>query len=102
MRSTRPTVAFLILACLPLAACRTAPPVAPEPRPGTAPAHPLKATMLPNEQAEPVAHSPSLAAWAGEPRKIHYGFSISGSRAGSAASPVEADGSLVCTFQFND
>ncbi|HEY4590047.1 MAG TPA: hypothetical protein VII86_12520, partial [Thermoanaerobaculia bacterium] len=102
MRSTRLTVVFLSLACLSLAACRTAPPAAPEPRPGTAPRHPLKATMLPNEPAEPVAQSPSLAASAEEPREIHYGFSISGNRAGSAASRVEPDGTLVYTFGFND
>ena len=76
MCSTRPTVAFLILACLSLAACRTAPPAAPEPRPGTAPAK--------------------------EPREIHYGFLFSGNRAGSAASRVEPDGTLVETFEFND
>ncbi len=80
MRSTRSTVAFLILACLSFAACRTAPPPAPEPRPGTAPGHPLKATMLPDEPAEPVAQSPSLAPSAEEPREIHYGISISGNR----------------------
>ncbi|HEY4593919.1 MAG TPA: hypothetical protein VIJ61_15990, partial [Thermoanaerobaculia bacterium] len=89
MRSTRPTVVFLILACLSLAACRTAPPAAPEPRPGTAPDHPLKATMLPKEPAEPIAQSSSLAAPAEEPREIHYGFLFSGNRAGSAASRVE-------------
>lgn len=102
MRSTRPTVAFLILACLSLAACRTAPPAAPEPRPGTAPGHPLKATMLPDEPAEPIVQSPSLAASAEEPREIHYGFLFSGNRAGSAASRVEPDGTLVYTFEFND
>src|SRR5436305_8892334 len=83
MRSTRPAVVFLILACLSLAACRTAPPAAPEPRPGTS-------------RSLPVAPAP------GEPREIHYGFLFSGNRAGSAASRVEADGTLVDTFEFND
>jgi imidazolonepropionase-like amidohydrolase len=85
MRSTRPTIAFLILACLPLAACRTAPPAAPEPRPD-----------------EPAARSLPVTLAAGEPREIHYGFLFSGNRAGSASSRVEADGTLVDTFEFND
>lgn len=76
MRSTRPAIAFLILACLSLAACRTAPPAAPEPRPGTVSAE--------------------------EPREIHYGFSMLGNRSGSASSRVEADGTLVYSFEFND
>jgi imidazolonepropionase-like amidohydrolase len=83
MRSTRPAIAFVILACLHLAACRTAPPAAPEPKPGTA-------------RSLPVTLAP------GEPREIHYGFLFSGNRAGSASSRVEADGTLVYTFEFND
>jgi imidazolonepropionase-like amidohydrolase len=102
MRSTRPTVAFVILACLSLAACRTAPPAAPESRPGTSPSRPLKATMIPNEPHEPAAESLPVTPAANEPREIHYGFLFSGNRAGSAASRVEADGTLVYTFEFND
>jgi imidazolonepropionase-like amidohydrolase len=99
MRSARPTVVFVILACLSLAACRTAPPAAQEPRPGTSPDHPLKATMLPDQ---PAAQSVSVALPANEPREIHYGFNMLGNRAGSAASRVEPDGTLVYTFEFND
>jgi imidazolonepropionase-like amidohydrolase len=99
MRSTWPTLAFAILACLSLASCRTAPPAAPEPRPGTSPSRPLKATPIPNEPAAP---SLPVTVGADEPREIHYGFLFSGNRAGSAASRFEADGSLVYTFEFND
>lgn len=101
MRSSRPTVAFLILACLSLAACRTAPP----PRPGTSPDHPLKATMLPNEPAAPgdsAAQSLPVTLSEHVPQEIHYGFLFSGNRAGSASSRVEEDGTLVYTFEFND
>ncbi len=75
MRSTRPTIAFLILACLSPAACRTAP---------------------------PAARSLPITQGTNEPREIHYGFLFSGNRAGSAASRVEADGTRVYTFEFND
>lgn len=102
MRSIRPTVVFLILACLSLAACHTAPPA---PRPETAPSHHLKATPIPGEPAAPgdsAAQSLPVTLVADEPREIHYGFTISGNRSGSAASRVEADGTLVYTFEFND
>ena len=102
MRSLRSIVALVILACLSLAACRTAPPAAPEPRPGTAPNRPLKATMLPEDAAGAQPSSGVLVNPAGERREIHYGFLFSGNRAGSAASRVEADGTLVYTFEFND
>ncbi|HET9211777.1 MAG TPA: amidohydrolase family protein [Thermoanaerobaculia bacterium] len=101
MRSTRPTVAFLIFACLSLAACQTAPPAAPEPKPGT-PGHPLKATPIPDEPGAPAARSLPVTQAADEPREIHYGFLFSGNRAGSASSRVEPDGTLVETFEFND
>jgi imidazolonepropionase-like amidohydrolase len=78
MRSTRSSIVFAILASLSLAACRTAPPAA-------APA----ASALP-------------VTLASEPRELHYGFLLSGNRAGSAASRVEADGTQVHTFEFND
>ena len=79
MRSTRSSIVFAILAGLSLAACRTAQP------PATAPA----ASALP-------------VTLASDPREIHYGFLFSGNRAGSAASRVEADGTQVHTFEFND
>lgn len=76
MRSTRSSI---LLAILFLAGCRTAPPPA----------------ATPAASAMPV----SLAS---EPREIHYGFLFSGNRAGSGASRVEADGTQVHTFEFND
>jgi len=75
MRSTRSSIVFAILAALFLAACRTAPP--------------------------PAASTPPVTL-ASEPRELHYGFLFSGNRAGSAASRVEADGTQVHTFEFND
>ncbi len=78
MRSTRPSIVFAILAGLSLAGCRTAPPPA---------------------AAAPDAMPVTLAS---DPREIHYGFLFSGNRAGSAASRVEADGTQVHTFEFND
>jgi imidazolonepropionase-like amidohydrolase len=87
---TRLPLAFAILTCLALAACRTAPPAATELRPGTAPDRPLEAAP-----AAPVTP-------ASEPGEIHYGFLFSGNRAGSAVSRVEPDGTLVYTFEFND
>ncbi len=105
MRSTRPTVAFVILACLSLAACRTAPPAAPEPRPGTSPSRPLKATPIPDEPAAPsdsAAQSLPVTVVAHVPQEIHYGLLFGGNRAGSAASRVEEDGTLAYTFEFND
>jgi imidazolonepropionase-like amidohydrolase len=103
MRRSRPA-AFALLAGLALAACRTAPPGAPEPRPGTSPGRPLKATMLPDVEPGTAPGAPSAPATprADEPREIHYGFLLSGNRAGSAASRVEPDGTLVYTFEFND
>ncbi len=80
MRSTRSPIVFAILAGLSLAGCRTAPPPASTP-------------------AAPAAMPVTLAS---EPREIHYGFLFSGNRAGSAASRVEADGTQVHTFEFND
>jgi imidazolonepropionase-like amidohydrolase len=80
MRSTRPAVVFVSLVCLSLAACRTATPI----------------------PAEPAARSLPVTLATGEPKEIHYGFLFSGNRAGSAASRVEADGTRVDTFEFND
>jgi hypothetical protein len=74
MRSTRSSIVFAILAGLSLAGCRTAPP--------------------------PAAAAPVTLA--SEPRELHYGFLLSGNRAGSAASRVEVDGTQVHTFEFND
>ncbi|MFL6237247.1 MAG: amidohydrolase family protein [Thermoanaerobaculia bacterium] len=102
MRSTRPAVVFVILACLSLAVWGAASAAPPEPpKPGT-PGHPLKATPIPNGALDaPAGQGPSVTL-ANEPREIHYGFLYGGNRAGSAASRVEPDGSLVYTFEFND
>jgi imidazolonepropionase-like amidohydrolase len=79
MRSTWSSIVFAIHAGLAFAGCRTAPPPA----------------AIPAASALPV----TLAS---EPRELHYGFLLSGNRAGSAASRVEADGTQVHTFEFND
>ncbi len=47
--------------------------------------------------APPPASAPATA-----PREIHYGFLLSGNRTGSASSRVEADGTQIHTFEFND
>jgi imidazolonepropionase-like amidohydrolase len=78
---TRSSILFALLAGLSLAGCRTAPANAP----ATAPA----------ASARPVTLS-------SEPGELHYGFLLSGNRAGSASSRVEADGTQVHTFEFND
>jgi imidazolonepropionase-like amidohydrolase len=79
MRSTRSSLVFAILAGLSLTGCRTAPP-----------------------PAAPPATSAMPVTLASGPGEIHYGFLLSGNRAGSAASRVEADGTQVHTFEFND
>jgi imidazolonepropionase-like amidohydrolase len=109
MRRIRPFLAFALLAssALGLAACRTAPPPAAapaEPRVGTSPSRPLKATPIPADPAEltqPAEGGPTLAA-APEPTEIHYGFLFSGNRTGSASTRIDDDGSLVYTFEFSD
>jgi len=78
MRSTRSSIVFALLAGLSLAGCRTAPPAAAR------------------------AASTMPVTLVSEPGEIHYGFLFSGNRAGSAASRVEADGTQVHTFEFND
>src|ERR1700709_1306257 len=83
MRRTRPSFAFALLACLSLAGCRTAP-LAAQGAPAGAPAEPR------------VAMAPSA------PGEIRYGFLFSGNLTGSATTHRDADGSLVCTFEFND
>jgi imidazolonepropionase-like amidohydrolase len=106
MRWTRSLLAIAILACLPLAGCRTAPPpAAAPPAPGTSPSRPLKATQLgPVDAAAPSASPEETAGvtLAPEPEEIHYGFLFSGNPAGSASSRVEADGTVVEAFEFND
>jgi imidazolonepropionase-like amidohydrolase len=96
MRSTRSSIVISILACLTLAACRTAtPPPPPEKRVLTArDVRPL------DPGAQPAGGSVTTAN--PEEREIHYGFLFSGNRAGSAASRVEPDGTRVYTFEFND
>ncbi len=94
MRRTRPFLAFALLAssALGLAACRTAPPPAaapPEPRVGTSPSRPLKATPIPADPAEltqPAAGGPTLAA-APEPTEVHYGFLSLGQPDGLGVDP---------------
>ncbi len=82
MRRTRPSFAFALLACLSLAGYRTAP-LAAQGAPAAAPAAPRVET-------------------APAPGEIRYGFLFSGNLTGSATTRRDADGSLVCTFEFND
>ena len=98
MRSFRSS---LVLSVLVFAACRTAPPPSasasappPEHRPLTA------AGVQPLDPGQRAA--PKGVTVDHEPREIHYGFLFSGNRAGSAAMRTEPDGTLVCTFEFND
>ena len=50
----------------------------------------------------PLPPPQSAPAVASAPDEIHYGFLFSGNHAGSAVTRVEKDGTLVCTFEFND
>jgi imidazolonepropionase-like amidohydrolase len=81
MRRIRRLLPAFALAFLPLAGCQTAPP----------PAARAAQPMTPQTAAAPAS--------AGE---VRYGFLFSGNLAGSAVTRKEADGSLVCTFEYND
>jgi imidazolonepropionase-like amidohydrolase len=108
MRRIRPSLAVAILTGLSFAGCHTAAPPAAapvEPRIGTTPSRPLKATPIPSDPADAApadSGGPTVASGTAEPDEIHYGFLLSGNRTGSAATRVDEDGSLVYTFEFND
>src|SRR4051812_41486592 len=96
MRSTRSSLAFSVLACLSLAACRTAP------QPSSVPPEHRRLTAADVQPLDPGQQAAAGVTAGREQREIHYGFLFSGNRAGSAATRVEPDGTLVCTFEFND
>ena len=102
MRNSRSSVVVIpIFACLILAAGWTASPLAARTSEPPPEKRGLTATDVHPIEPGPQAAGSAVNA-ASEPREIHYGFLFSGNRAGSAASRVEPDGSLVYTFEFND